>query len=150
MFLLYIVTIFSIFFMIWGYRDYHKKDFQKKKVEIVNMYSALLSDINTDYSEDVLNTQNIVNVGVSIRNLTNKIEQINKHSEIKVSVNKEWVVGLMCEFRKYLQLWIYHHKAKLSEQSEFIEKMQSTENSFTPIELAKQRIDLQIQLYSKV
>jgi len=150
MFLLYILTIFSIFFAVWGYRDYQKKDFQQKKIEIINMYSSLLSDINTDYSQNVLNAENIMNISTSITNFTSKLEQINKNSEMGVYENKKWVMDLMYEFRENLQLWINHHTAELSHQGETITKMESTINSFGPIKLAKQRIDSQIRLYSKI
>ncbi len=150
MFLLYIVITFSIFFIIWGYRDYQKKDFEKKKLEITNMYSALISDINTDYSHDKLHAKSIRDISISITNLTDKIEQISKNREMKIHRNGEWIFNLMSEYRKNIQLWIHYHTTKLSSQSEVMEKMESTENSIAPVQLAKQRIDHQIHLYSKI
>lgn len=109
------------------------------------MYSALIADIDTNYSHDALHAKSIRDISISITNLTHKLEQINKSREMKIHTNEAWVINLMSEFQKNLQEWIHHHKEKLSDQSESME-----DEGIAPVQLAKQRIDFQINAYAKL
>jgi hypothetical protein len=90
-----------------------KPNISERKTRLMNLYSSVLSDMNMDYRDSTIGVQNIWDIGASIVHLSNEITKTSKGISGESGENQKWLVDLIGEFTRELDLWMHRHASEL-------------------------------------
>ncbi len=109
--------------------------------------------MNVDYRGMDMWNQNIYNIGLSITNFGDEVEDMARSITKESLEDQKWFISLLEEFHQNLTLWISRHTSELSLYEKEVEKIsnQTSDESWKwVIRLSEKRIQNQIQIFQKI